>query len=206
MERNQFKENVILVDVAFVDDFATVTRQHFSEILGQEIPMGQFHQLLICAAVEAKLPQCDDKDAKQEIQVVLVSGKDNGTLKNYLPNKLEELDGRAFMSPRHGEFQMSVVRDERLYDEAEPLMTESAKVLMDDKHIKRLVVINHPDHYEAIAKLSEQVEGKEVNILVVPPAFAKDETDAWRVMHMVQYSLTLRTDEMDAKYSKAINN
>lgn len=165
MEKTRWSENVILVDADYVDAVAFNLTVNFERMLNRPIPKADLAQWLVCAALDGGVGQ-----GKNEIQVVLVHGKERTALDNFLPSDFEkELDGKAFTDDYVGEFRLSSVRREELAG-AEHLFLQSLEALADEKDIRRLIVVPDMETYGSrVRDILRRTEGKEVTLLAMDP-------------------------------------
>lgn len=165
MEKTKWCENVILVDADYVDAVAFDLTVNFERMLNRRIPKADLPQWLVCVALDGGIQQGDN-----EVQVVLVHGKEKVSLDNFTPSDFgRELDGKAFRDANIGEFKVSSVRTENLVS-GEELFIQSLEVLADEKAIRRLVVIPDMEKYGGRVKsMIGRTEGKDVTLLAMEP-------------------------------------
>ena len=148
MERQQFKENVILVDADALDRTTADFRLNFSRLLGREIPVADLAEWLVCVALDGGVPEDEKGERKGEIQVVLIRTTAKTCFSEFNPgNMVSAIDGQAFRDPYLGEFLISVVPEEKPTGVTEPLFVESARYLLDCKEIKRLILVPDMQKY-----------------------------------------------------------
>ena len=187
MERQQFKENVILVDADYLDSVAGDMRRNFSQFLGRQIPEADLAEWLVCAALDGGIPEDEkvkqawaetekkeafDVQSAQEVQVVFVRSLAKTMLQHFLPaNLLAGIDGQAFRDPFLGEFLISVVPEEKITGQTEPLFAESARYLQNCSDVKRLILVPNLQKYGSIilGDLEKAEEGASVVILSMQP-------------------------------------
>lgn len=85
-----FSNHVILLDVAFLNDFAVKARRYLGERLGRALPAIDLPVWLSCIALDAGLHQGDN-----EIQVILVHNAQVNTLACCEPSTLSDLNAMA---------------------------------------------------------------------------------------------------------------
>ena len=142
MERQQFKENVILVDADALDRTTADFRLNFSKLLSRDIPVADLAEWLVCVALDGGVPEDGKGDSQNETQVVLIRSLAKTELTEFNPgNMVSAIDGQAFRDPYLGEFLLSVVPEEKPTGVTEPLFVESARYLLDCKEIKRLILV-----------------------------------------------------------------
>lgn len=187
MERQQFKENVILVDADYLDSLAGDMRRNFSQFLGRQIPEADLAEWLVCAALDGGISEDEkvkqaweeiekketfDVQSAQEVQVVFVRSLSKTMLQHFVPaNLLVGIDGQAFRDPFLGEFLISVVPEEKITGQDEPLFAESARYLQNCSDVKRLILVPNLQKYGSIilGDLEKAEEGASVVILSMQP-------------------------------------
>ncbi len=152
-ENIRWSENVILADTDYVDKVAFHLTVNFERMIGRRIPKADFARWIDCIALdgglrEKKQTDGEEKDGKtQETLVILVHRKENSLMENFTPgNYTEELDGKAFKD-HLGEFIISACPIESIAG-GENLFTEALQLILEQKEVKRLMVI--PDFENAI--------------------------------------------------------
>ncbi len=160
-----FKENIILVDAGCVDSTAGRLREHFQQALGRQIPDADLAEWLVCAALDGGVTE-----GENQVQCIFVHAKDKCALQHFLPDlALQELDGKAFMDNALGEFQINCLCNEGL--STEDFFTECARVLVDSKEVKRLVLV--PELATCgeglMALLKDAPKDKEITLLSMQP-------------------------------------
>lgn len=165
MEQTKWSENIILVDADYVDAVAFDLTVNFERMLERPIPKADLAQWLVCAALDGGIGQ-----GMNDIQVVLVHGKERKALENFAPSDFaDELDGKAFADNYLGEFRLSSVRREELVG-AEHLYLQSLEALADEKDIRRLIVVPDMEQYGArVREILGRTEGKDVTLLAMEP-------------------------------------
>ena len=165
MEKTKWSETVVLVDADYVDGVAFNLIVNFERMLNRPIPKADLSHWLVCVALDGGL-----KEGENDIQVVLVHGKEKKALENFVPSVFEtELDGKAFRDERLGEFKLSAVREEDVAD-AGNLFVQSFMALADEKDIKRLILVPDMEQHGAqIRDVAVRTDGKEVTLLVMEP-------------------------------------
>lgn len=172
MERQEFKENVVLVDADYLDSVAADMRVNFARMLGREIGAADLAEWLVCAALDGGVPEDEKGESKAEVQVVFIRSLAKVSLEHFLPgNMLSGIDGQAFRDPFMGEFLLSVVPEEKAMGQTEPLFVESARYLQNCSEVKRLVLVPDMQRYGASIKedLKKAEKGADVCILAMQP-------------------------------------
>lgn len=172
MERQQFKENVMLVDADYVDSVAADMRLNFSKMLGREIALADLASWLVCSALDGGIAEDEQGNSQNEVQAILIRSLSKTSLDHFQPsNMLSGIDGQAFRDSYVGEFLLSVVPEEKPMAQTEPLFVESARYLKNSGEIKRLILVPDMAKYGAMLKedLAEAEGGPETVILAMQP-------------------------------------
>jgi len=168
MERQQFKENVLLIDADYVDSVVADLRLNFSHMLHREVAIADLASWLVCAALDGGIPEDEQGNSQNEVQVVMIRSLQKTALEHFQPsNMLSGIDGQAFRDPYMGEFLLSVIPEEKPITESEPLFVESARYLKNCAEIKRLVLVPDMAKYGQLAKEDlEKAEGGPSTVLL----------------------------------------
>lgn len=182
MEKNiTFAPNVLLLDVAFLNDTVYRSKRMLVEKLGRELPDTDLVDWLICLALDGGL-----RGEGHALQVLLVTDEGIRTLQGCTPGSLDELDGKACQTPL-GEFSFSVVPSAGLVSRAD-LFNELVKLALDAKEVERLLLVPHFYEYgERLAKALHDfsLEAEDEEALGKALCFLLEEPDE---------SLSCRTD------------
>lgn len=176
MERQQFKQNVLLVDADYVDRVAQDLRLNFGKMLGREIGLADLAEWLVCASLDGGVPEDEKGKSQGEVQVVLIRSLAKTCLEQFEPgNMLSGIDGQAFRVPYVGEFLLSVVPEEKAMGQTEPLFTEATRFLLTSQEVKRLILVPDMARYGALLKEDiEKAEGEmQVVLLTMEPEEGK---------------------------------
>lgn len=176
MERQQFKQNVLLVDADYVDRVAQDLRLNFGKMLGREIGLADLAEWLVCASLDGGVPEDEKGESHGEVQVVLIRSLAKTCLEQFEPgNMLSGIDGQAFRDPYVGEFLLSVVPEEKAMGQTEPLFTEATRFLLTSQEVKRLILVPDMARYGALLKEDiEKAEGEmQVVLLTMEPEEGK---------------------------------
>ena len=166
----KFAEKVILIDAAYIDKVTTDLSQHFSQVIGRELPKADLPIFLECVAMDAAI-----QPGEHVLQVLLVYDKNHAKLNAFNPSDLKKaLNDVAFKS-QLGEFQLNTFEPSDMADR-EAFFLESVKLVADAKEVKHLVVIPSETEYgDKLPEIFEKVDGKEsIHVLGMnPPAPSK---------------------------------
>lgn len=130
----KFSENVILIDVDFINEVACHAKKFLSEKVGRELPEIDLLAWLSYIALDAGLREGDN-----EIQVLLLRDKNVHDLKCCEPSDLDSLDGMACRTPL-GEFSFSCVTPAGIAY-CEELFLDLMNLLLDSADVKRLMLV-----------------------------------------------------------------
>lgn len=166
MEQKQFKETVMIVDANYLDRVGGDFRVGLKAEMGQEIPAADLAEWIVSAAMESGVLLTP----KSETQVVFVCEKGHSALRHFVPmSLLTEVDGLAFRDEQHGEFLMSVVQDEHLY-EGDPLLVQSVELLLASSVVKNLVIVPDAELASAVADMVGKASGsQQIKLLTIKP-------------------------------------
>ena len=188
----KFAEKVILVDAIYINKVTTDLRQHFSQVIGRELPKADLPIFLECVAMDAAIQPGD-----HTLQVLFVYEKGWTKMDVFNPGDLKkELNDVAFKS-QLGEFQLNAFEPSDMADR-EAFFLESVKLIADAKEVKHLVVIPSETEYgDKLPEIFEKVDGKEsIHVLGMnPPAPSKNFQ--WEMLgYAVLQALGIRSDEI----------
>ena len=188
----KFAEKVLLIDAPYIDKVTADLSQHFSQVIGRELPKADLPIFLECVAMDAAIQQ-----GEHVLQVLLVYDKNHTKLNAFNPSDLKKaLNDVAFKS-QLGEFQLNTFEPSDMTDR-ESFFLESVKLVADAKEVKHLVVIPSETEYgDKLPEIFEKVDGKEsIHVLGMnPPAPSKHFQ--WEMMgYAVLQALGIRSDEI----------
>lgn len=130
----KFSENVILIDVSFLNEMVCNVKDFFGMRLGRELPNIDLPAWLTYLSLDAGL-----REENHEIQILLVRDAASDNLLCCEPSDLKQLDGMACSTPL-GEFLFSAVSAEDFVS-SEQLYLELMTLLLDSKDVKRLLLV-----------------------------------------------------------------
>lgn len=174
MEQNQFKEIVLLVDANYLDNVQGGFKAFLKEKVGHELPIADLATWMVDITMgvmwEATMNPEKVDFSKQVTQVVFVCEKDQTTMQHFTPSQLrDKVDGMAFTEEQFGEFLMSVIEDEHLI-EGDPLLVQSAEMLLSSKTVKHLIVVPDPEKgLKTLRKMQKETPSKHMEILTMNP-------------------------------------
>ena len=188
----KFAEKVILIDAIYINKVTTDLRQHFSQVIGRELPKADLPIFLECVAMDAAIQPGD-----HTLQVLFVYEKGWAKMDVFNPGDLKkELNDVAFKS-QLGEFQLNAFEPSDMADR-ETFFLESVKLIADAKEVKHLVVIPSETEYgDKLPEIFEKVDGKEsIHVLGMNPP-APSKSFQWEMLgYAVLQALGIRSDEI----------
>ena len=142
----QLADNVILLDVGFLNGIANGLKNALENRLQRSLPPIDLVQWLSYIALDAGLRGGDN-----EIQVLLLHDAAEKEMVGCLPSSLTELDGNACRDAL-GEFVFYAVNAAEMVDK-EQLFTDLMTLAIDSANVKRLMLL--PNHLQ----YADKVEG-----------------------------------------------
>lgn len=134
----KFAENVMLIDIAFLNDIACSAKNFFSKKLGRELSNIDLPAWLSYLALDAGLREGDNK-----IQVILLYEEDANDLACCEPSDFKSLDGMACRTPI-GEFVFSCITPTKIAS-CQELYSELMNLVLDSADVNRLMLVPcHP--------------------------------------------------------------
>ena len=166
--------------------------QHFSQVIGRQLPKADLPIFLECVAMDAAI-----QPGENTLQVLFVYDKEQPKMDAFNPSDLKkELNDVAFKS-QLGEFQLNTFEPSDMADR-ESFFLEAVKLVADAKEVKHLVVVPSETEYgNQLPEIFEKVDGKEsIHVLGMnPPASTKNYH--WEMLgYAVLQALGIRSDEL----------
>ena len=188
----KFAEKVILIDASYINKVAGDLNQHFSQMIGRELPKADLSIFLECVAMDAAI-----QPGENVLQVLLVYDKEHAKMDAFNPSDLKkELNDVAFKS-QLGEFQLNTFEPSDMADR-ESFFLEAVKLVADAKEVKHLVVVPSETEYgDKLPEIFEKVDGKEsIHVLGMNP-LPPSKAFRWEMMgYAVLQALGIRSDEI----------
>ena len=188
----KFAEKVILIDASYINKVTGDLSQHFSQMIGRELPKADLPIFLECVAMDAAI-----QPGENVLQVLLVYDKEHAKMDAFNPGDLKkELNDVAFKS-QLGEFQLNTFEPSDMADR-EAFFLEAVKLVADAKEVKHLVVVPSETEYgDKLPEIFEKVDGKEsIHVLGMNP-LAPSKAFRWEMMgYAVLQALGIRSDEI----------
>lgn len=132
----EFKSNVILIDLDYVDSVAVHLRKYFRNKLDRTIAHVDLASWLIYVALDGGLTK-----GENVVQCIFLYKKDKLNIEGFTPAFLiKEMDGIAFLDPVLGEFQLNCLSIEEIA--SENFFFECVQVLMASREVKRLILVS----------------------------------------------------------------
>ena len=188
----KFAEKVILIDALYINKVTNDLRQHFSQVIGRELPKADLPIFLECVAMDAAV-----QPGEHVLQVLFVYDKKQPKMDAFTTGDLKkELNDVAFKS-QLGEFQLNTFEPSDMVDR-EAFFLEAVKLVADAKEVKHLVVIPSETEYgEKLPEIFDKVDGKDsIHVLGMNPPSPSDKFH-WEMMgYAVLQALGVRSDEL----------
>lgn len=190
-EKIELSENVMLIDVAYLNFVVVDLKRYFEGVLRRPLPEINLSELTTFLALDAGI-----EEGKNETQLLLVYDKESAKLQNCQPSDLkEELNGVAF-SNQFGEFSFASVPSEEMVSREE-LYLDLLSIVADCEDVKKLIVVSHNEEYgrQVAEALSEVKEKKIIQ-------FRMDEPEGmieyqWEMLaYPVMQALGIRGEEL----------
>ncbi len=156
-EKIHLSENVLLIDVAFLNFVMSDLKRYFEPLLKRQLPDVDFSELSTYLALDAGITE-----GTNEIQTLLVYDDESAALENCSPSNLkEELNGVAFTN-QFGEFSFASVPCADMVSR-EDLYLDLLHIVLDSADVKKLILISFNEEYGAkVTEALKDVQGKEI--------------------------------------------
>ena len=188
----KFAEKVILIDAAYINKVTKDLSQHFSQVVGRQLPKADLPIFLECVAMDAAI-----QPGENTLQVLFVYDKEQSKMDAFNPSDLKkELNDVAFKS-QLGEFQLNTFEPSDMADR-ESFFLEAVKLVADAKEVKHLVIIPSETEYaDKLPEILEKVDGKEsIHILGMNP-LPESKAFQWGMLgYAILQALGIRADEI----------
>jgi hypothetical protein len=162
-----WSENVIIVDADYVDSVAFNLIVNFERMIGRRIPQADMARWVDCVALDGGVREGDN-----EVQVVLIHGKNRKKMDNFAPSDFEtELNGKAFKDSL-GEFTLSSFPIEDIVS-ADDFLTNIIDTLTAQPAVKRIMIIPNADNSATYDKLTQALryapDEKRITVFAMQP-------------------------------------
>ena len=188
----KFAEKVILIDAVYINKVTKDLSQHFSQVIGRELPKADLPIFLECVAMDAAI-----QPGENVLQVLFVYDKSQSKMDAFNPGDLKkELNDVAFKS-QLGEFQLNSFEPSDMADRG-AFFLEAVKLVADAKEVKHLVVVPSETEYgDKLPEIFEKVDGKEsIHVLGMNPLDPSDKFHWEMLGYAVLQALGIRSDEI----------
>lgn len=189
----KFAETVMLIDAAYLDRVGVDLAKHFGEeVLGRKLPKADLPVMLECLSLDAGVQL-----GENAIQVLFIYDVESKRMDAFQPGDLvKELHNVAFKS-QLGEFSLFSFEPSEMTTREE-LFTESLKLVIEAKEVKRMVVVPAEEEYgDKVSTLLNKVEGKEaITVFGMNPPTG-EVTYQWEMLGFaLLQSLGIKADEI----------
>ena len=190
-EQIKLSENVMLIDVAFLNFVVTDLKKYFEKVLKRPLQEIDLTELVSYLALDA-----DIKEGQNEVQLLMVYDKESSELQHCSPSDLTgELDGVAFKN-QIAEFVFAGVPCEEMVLR-EDLYLDLLSIVTDSADVKKLIIVSFNEEYgQRVSDVLNKVEGKEmIQFRMNEP----EESVAYRwemLAYPVMQSFGIRGDEL----------
>lgn len=190
-EQIKLSENVMLIDVAFLNFVVTDLKKYFEKVLKRPLQEIDLTELVSYLALDA-----DIKEGQNEVQLLMVYDKESSELQHCSPSDLTgELDGVAFKN-QIAEFVFVGVPCEEMVLR-EDLYLDLLSIVADSADVKKLIIVSFNEEYgQRVSDVLNKVEGKEmIQFRMNEP----EESVAYRwemLAYPVMQSFGIRGDEL----------
>lgn len=195
----KFAENVVLIDVAFLNEIVERLRADLGARRGRTLAPLDLAWWLCCLSLDA-----DMLLGNSEIQVLLVHDESVTRLEGCSPSDLKELNGKACRVPL-GELLFSCVTPAGMTS-CESLFLDLMQLVIDAEDVKKLALIPHPlsgqqQVEEELRRLAgEKPEGavKKVRLFGLRPPRTPFPCRYDLVSYSLLHALGVTPDELEA--------
>ena len=166
--KNNWSENVIVVDADYVDNVAFNLIVNFERIIGRRIPQADLARWLDCIALDGGV-----RNGENSLQVVMVHSKAKTQMENFAPaNFTDELNGKAFKDGL-GEFAIGTYPVEDLVN-ATNFFLDVVQTVCAQSEVKRVMVVPNAENAELYEALRRQMhrlddDSKRVTVFTMQP-------------------------------------
>ena len=195
--KNNWSENVLIIDADYVDNVAFNLIVNFERIIGRRIPQADLARWLVCIALDGGVRKGDNN-----LQVVMVHAKGKAQMDNFAPaNFAEELNGKAFKDAL-GEFAIGAYAVEDLVN-ATDFFLDIVQTVCAQPEVRRVMIVPNAENselYEALRHQMQRVDDDTKRITVfamqpLPGGNFRQEILGYSLMN----ALGIRADEINAQ-------
>lgn len=190
-EKIKLSENVMLIDVAFLNFVVMDLKKHFERALKRPLQEIDLTELVTYLVLDAGL-----EEGQNQVQLLMIYDKESSNLQHCSPSDVrKELDGVAFKN-QIAEFTFCGVPCEEMVSR-EDLFIDLLNIVSDSADVKRMIVLSFNEEYgQTVLKALKKVKGKEIIQLRMNEP---DESVEYRwemLAYPVMQSLGIRGDEI----------
>lgn len=195
--KNNWSENVLIIDADYVDNVAFNLIVNFERIIGRRIPQADLARWLVCIALDGGVRKGDNN-----LQVVMVHAKGKAQMDNFAPaNFAEELNGKAFKDAL-GEFAIGAYAVEDLVN-ATDFFLDIVQTVCAQPEVRRVMIVPNAENselYEALRHQMQRVDDDTKRITVfamqpLPGGNFRQEILGYSLMN----ALGIRADEINVQ-------
>ena len=164
MNEINWSENVIIADADHIDGVAFDLIVNFERMLGRRIPQADMARWTECIALDGGL-----RPGEHQIQVVLIHRKQQQEMKNFIPSRYDELDGKAF-NGQLGEFIFTAVSTEEMAGK-EDILLDTLQLVAAQQEVKNVMVVPADEHYASIRNTLTRMDNdqKRITLFTMEP-------------------------------------
>lgn len=155
MDQTRFKSAIILVDADYADAVAGAMLGQIAREQNRPVVQADLADWIVAVAGE---------DIHEETQVVFVHSKGMKSFRNFLPEKLSDIDGQAFMDDAAGEFLLSCVPDDSP-ETTSAFYAQCAEAILSAEEVKDAVLVANMDEYGELLNQVVKDSHKKVRIV-----------------------------------------
>ena len=156
-EKIKLSENVMLIDVAFLNFVVMDLKKYFEQVLKRPLQEIDLTELVTYLALDAGF-----EEGENQAQLLMVYDKESSRLHHCSPSDVrKELDGVAFKN-QIAEFVFAGVPCEEMVSR-EDLFIDLLGIVSDSADVKKLIVLSFNEEYgQKVSETLQQVKGKEI--------------------------------------------
>lgn len=190
-EQIKLSENVMLIDVAFLNFVVTDLKKYFEQVLKRPLQEINLTGLVSYLALDAGI-----EEGANEVQLLMVYDRESSELQHCSPSDLkEELNGVAFKN-QIAEFAFAGVPCEEMVTREE-LFLDLLNIVTDSADVKKLIVVSFNEEYgQPVSDALKRVKGKEIIQFRMNEPEENTEYRWEMLAYPVMQSLGIRGDEL----------
>lgn len=190
-EQIKLSENVMLIDVAFLNFVVTDLKKYFEQVLKRPLQEINLTGLVSYLALDAGI-----EEGANEVQLLMVYDRESSELQHCSPSDLkEELNGVAFKN-QIAEFAFAGVPCEEMVTREE-LFLDLLNIVTDSTDVKKLIVVSFNEEYgQPVSDALKRAKGKEIIQFRMNEPEENTEYRWEMLAYPVMQSLGIRGDEL----------